>query len=301
MRTTTRLLELVRSSKLLVMPAAFDAMSARIVQEEGFAAVQCTGMGIALAHGVPDFSILSMREMVDQTRSMVRAVGIPVMGDADTGFGGIVNVWHCVREFESAGAAGMNLEDQLFPKRCGRIAGKELVPLEDMVAKIQTAAAARLDADFVINARTDALGLHGIDEAIRRGNAYLAAGATMIFVQGVSRRDEVATLTAGIQGPVGINLIEQLPSCAELTFAELESLGVARVSLSASTMLAAIHGIRKALRQVREWDGTRVDPSYFAPFADLHTLAGMDEALAIEQRFSPTHLPESPPAQANSS
>jgi methylisocitrate lyase len=186
----------------------------------------------------------------------------------------------------------MNLEDQVFPKRCGRVAGKELVSLDEMVARIQTASAARSDADFVINARTDALGLFGIDEVVRRGNAYLQAGATMIFVQGVSSRSEIASLTDRIRGPVGINLIEQNPSCADISFTEMQELGVARVSLSASTMLAAMHGIRKALRKVREWDGTRLDAEVFVPFADLHALAGMDEALAIEKRFSV-------PSQAN--
>ena len=286
MRMSTRLQELIKAPGLLVMPAAFDAMSARLVEEAGFDAVQCSGMAISLSEGVPDFSILSMREVVEKTRILARAVNIPVMGDADTGFGGLVNVWHCVKEFEDAGAAGMNLEDQSFPKRCGRVSGKELVTLDEMVARVRTAAAARTDPDFVINARTDALGLLGIEDAVRRGNAYLEAGATMIFVQGVSSLEEIKCLTEQIHGPVGINLIEQHPSCADISFSEMERLGVARVSLSATTMLAAIQGIRKALRKVREWDGTRLDAEVFAPFIDLHSLAGMDAALAIEKQFS---------------
>jgi 2-methylisocitrate lyase-like PEP mutase family enzyme len=285
-RATTRLHRLIHAPELLVMPAAYDALSARLIEEAGFAAVQCSGMGIALAHGVPDFSILSMREMVDATRTLARAVAIPVMGDADTGYGGVVNVWHGVREFEAAGAAGMNLEDQVFPKRCGRIAGKELVSLREMALKVEAAAQARTDDHFVINARTDALGMAGIEAAIERGNAYLKAGATMVFIQGVSTREEMARLVGEIDGPVGINLMEQHANCADVSFEEMQRLGIARVSLSASTMLAAIHGMRKALAGIAGRGGTRLDPEVFAPFEDLHRIAGMPEALAIEQRFS---------------
>lgn len=286
MRMTTRLRALIHAPELLVMPAAYDALSAKLIEEAGFAAIQCSGLGISLAEGVPDFSILSMREMVDKTRTIASAVQIPVMGDADTGYGGVVNVWHAVKAFEAAGAAGMNLEDQVFPKRCGRMAGKELVSLRDMALKVEAAADARTDADFVINARTDALGMFGIDEAVRRGNAYLAAGATMVFVQGISTRAQIAQLTAEIKGPVAMNLMEQHANCADLSFQDLQSLGVARVSLSVSTMLSAIHGMRAALRQIRTWGGTRVEPEVFAPFDDLQQLAGMHDALALEQQFS---------------
>ena len=288
MRMTTRLRNLIQAPTLLVMPAAYDALSAKLIQEAGFHAVQCSGLSISLAEGVPDFSILSMREMVDKTRTIARAVEVPVMGDADTGFGGVVNVWHGVKEFEAAGAAGMNLEDQLFPKRCGRVAGKELIPLRDMALKVEAAASARHDTDFVINARTDALSMFGMAEAVLRGNAYLDAGATMIFVQGVSTREEVAQLTAEIRGPVGMNLMEQHPNCADLSFQDLQDLGVARVSLSVTTMLSAIHGMRRALSQIQAWAGTRVDDGVFAPFEDLHRLAGMHDALALEKRFSDT-------------
>ena len=286
MRMTTRLHALIHAPELLVMPAAYDALSARLIEEAGFFAVQCSGMGIALAHGVPDFSILSMREMVDATRSLASAVKIPVMGDADTGFGGVVNVWHGVREFESAGAAGMNIEDQVFPKRCGRIAGKELVSVREMTLKVEAAAHARTDAHFVINARTDALSMTGMDAAIERGNAYLDAGATMVFIQGVSTREQMARLAGEIHGPVGINLMEQHTACGDVSFADMQKLGIARVSLSASTMLAAIHGMRQALARIRSWDRTRVDADVFAPFDELHRIAGMPEALAIERRFS---------------
>jgi methylisocitrate lyase len=279
------LAELIKDPKILVMPAVFDAISARLVQEAGFSAIQCSGLGVSASWGVPDISILSMREMVERTRMIAQSVDLPVMGDADNGYGNAVNVWYTMREFESAGTAGANLEDQVFPKRCGRLAGKELVSTHEMVMKIESARNALRDDDFVINARTDALNIEGIQAAIERGNEYLKAGATMIFVQGVSGKEQIKQLTAEIKGPVGINLIEEKPSCADLSFNELERLGVARVCLSATLMLAAIRGMRIALQQLQQWDGTRCDPLVFAPFDDLHNLAGIENSKRVERDF----------------
>lgn len=279
-----RLHDLIVQPPLLVMPAAYDALSAKLAQEAGFQALQVSGLSLSAADGLPDFSILSMREMVERTRRIAAAVDIPVMGDGDTGYGGVVNVWHTVREFEDAGAAGVNLEDQVFPKRCGRLEGKEIIPLREMCAKLDAAVSARRDPHFVLNARTDALGLEGLDATVERANAYLEAGATMVFVQGISRLDEIEALVGRIRGPMAMNLIEQHAGCVELTFERLQALGVARVSLSASLMLSAIHGMRQALGRIREWGGTRVDPEVFASFEDLHTLSGTREAQAIEKR-----------------
>jgi 2-methylisocitrate lyase-like PEP mutase family enzyme len=285
MKKTTRLRTLIEAPEILVMPAAFDGLSARLVAEAGFQSVQCSGMGVAATEALPDFSILSMREMVDRTRTIVRAVELPVMGDGDTGYGSAVNVWYTVQEFESAGAAGMNLEDQVFPKRCGRIIGKDIVSIEEMQLKIAAACDARKDRDFVINARTDALSLVGIDEAVKRGNAYMDAGATMIFVQGVSSLAQAADLANKIRGPVAINLMEEHASCSELTFAQLQRVGIARVSLSVSLLLASLQGMRTALQRVNEWGGTRTDASTFVPFEELHRLAGMPHAKKLEELF----------------
>lgn len=285
MKQTTRLRSLIEDPKLLIMPAAYDALSARLAQEAGYEAVQCSGLGIATSEGVPDFSILSMREFLDRTRVMVRSVDVPVMGDADTGYGSAVNVWHCTRDYEDIGAAGMNLEDQVFPKRCGRIAGKELVSIEEMQSKIEAAADARRDKDFVINARTDGLSLIGMDEAVKRGNAYLDAGATMAFIQGVTSLDECKELVARINGPVAMNVVEEKEGCATMTFAELEAIGIARVGVSTALILGAIHGMRNALASLKEWGGTRIDPDVFAPFNDLQALGGMPEARALEARY----------------
>ena len=287
MKMTTRLRSLIEAPKILVMPAAYDGLSAKIAEETGFEAVQCTGLGVAASYGLPDFSVLSMREMVDRTRVIARAVELPVMGDGDTGYGSAVNAWYTVREFEDAGAAGVNLEDQIFPKRCGRILGKEIVSVEEMQLKIAAACDARKDKDFVINARTDALSLIGMDEAVKRGNAYMEAGATMIFVQGISNLEQARELAARIRGPVAMNLMEESAACASMTFSDLEKAGIARVSLSVSLLLAAMRGMRTAMIRVKEWGGTRTDPETYAPFADLHRLAGMPHAQALEQKFVP--------------
>lgn len=292
MKMTTRLRSLIEAPKILVMPAAYDGLSAKIVEEAGFEAVQCTGLGVAASYGLPDFSILSMREMVERTRVIANAVGLPVMGDGDTGYGSAVNAWYTVREFEDAGAAGVNLEDQIFPKRCGRILGKDIVSAEEMQLKIQAACDARKDKDFVINARTDALSLLGMDEAVKRGNDYLEAGATMIFVQGVSSLEQARELAARIRGPVAMNLMEENVSCAGMSFSALEKAGIARVSLSVSLLLSAMHGMRTAMRRVKDWDGTRTDPETYSPFADLHRLAGMPHAQSLEEKFVRLKAPD---------
>jgi len=283
---TTRLHTLIHAADILVMPAAFDPISARLVQEAGFTAVQCSGLGISATHlGMPDVSILSMSDMVARTRAIVDAVDIPVMADGDTGFGNEVNTWYAVRAFEDAGAAGINLEDQILPKRCGQVEGKTLVSANEMVAKIRAAVDARRDPHFVINARTDALSLGGIEEAVARGTAYLEAGATMVFVEGIRSRDEVRELASRLHGPLATNIIEQGDGMQDVTFAELQSLGVARVSLSVSLLLGAIHGMRKALAHVIRTNGSVFDPAVHAPFADAHALSGMPHALELERRL----------------
>ena len=288
MKKTTRLSELIHSPKLLVMPGAYDAISARLCEQAGFAAVQCSGMGIAAAMGFPDVSVLSMRDIVDRTGAMATAVDVPVMGDGDTGYGNAVNTWYTVREFERAGAAGVNLEDQVLPKRCGRLDGKAVISIEEMVGKLEAAVDARTDRDFVINARTDALSLNGIEDVIKRGNAFLRAGATMFFVEGVRTRDEIAHVVAKVDGPIAINLIEDDigSGLADITFDELERMGVARCSISVSTLLGAIHGIKKALAKIGEWQGVHFDAEVHPPFESAHALAGMGHAADISSRYN---------------
>ena len=286
MRKTTRLKQLVHAPELLVMPGAWDPLSARVIQDAGYAAVQCSGFAMSVTHlGLPDYSFLSFSDMLAVTQKIVDAVDLPVMADGDTGFGNAVNAWYAVRAFERIGAAGINIEDQVMPKRCGHLDGKAIVPLDEAVAKIRACAEARTDPDFVINARTDALAVAGIDEVIRRGNAYLEAGATLVFIDGMTSRELTEQAVRGIQGPVSINLVEGGRSPDDFGFAEMQALGVARVSLPLTLMLGALHGMRQALGAVRAHGGIAGSALLVAPFADFKRLAGFDEVFALEQRY----------------
>lgn len=281
-----RLRELILSPKLLVMPGAYDPLTARLVEEAGFDALQCSGYGISVAHlGLPDYGFLGMREAVERTARIVEAVRIPVMADADTGFGNAVNAYHALRAFERAGAAGMNIEDQVAPKRCGHLDGKQLLPLDEAIAKIKACVDARTDPDFVVNARTDALATHGVDEVIRRGNAYLEAGATMVFVDGLDSRDAARRIAREIAGPVAINAVEGGRTPRGFGFAEMEAMGIARVSLPGTTMFAAVHAIREVLAEVRRSGGIEGYEDRIADFSAIQDLLGMRDLQALEQRY----------------
>jgi 2-methylisocitrate lyase-like PEP mutase family enzyme len=285
MRKTTRLRRLIEAPELLVMPGCFDAMSARLIEQAGFAAAQCSGLGITAAYaGLPDYSMLGMTDMAACTARIAAAIDIPLMADGDTGFGNAVNAWYTVRAFERAGAAGINLEDQVMPKRCGHLEGKQVVSLEEGVAKIAAAAEARLDKDFVINARTDTLATHGIDEVIRRGNAYLAAGATMIFIDGMDSEAHLAKAVMSIAGPVAINLVAGGKS-PPLSLSRLQELGVARVSLPGICIASAIAGMRRALANVAANDGLVVDAQSRGEFLGTHSLFGMDRVSELEAHY----------------
>jgi 2-methylisocitrate lyase-like PEP mutase family enzyme len=286
MEKASRLKELVTSRDLLVMPGVYDPVSAMLAEQAGFAALQCSGLAIAAVHlGVPDYSIISLGEMTEHTGRIARSVDVPVMGDGDTGFGNAVNVYFTVQAFERCGAAGVNIEDQVMPKRCGHLDGKQIIDIDEAVAKIRAAADARRNPDFVINARTDALATDGIDTVIRRGNAYLEAGATMVFVEGITSRDEIRAAVAGIDGPVAINIIEGGKSPTKLTFTELRELGVARVSLPGIVLAASVRGISDTLRQVLSDDGTWNVADRTADFATVHALSGTPLVQSLERRY----------------
>jgi methylisocitrate lyase len=286
MKKTTRLRQLIEDKALLIMPGAYDVISARLVQQAGFQAIQASGANIVACHyGVPDYSLVSAREMAEHTGRIAGSVDVPVMGDADTGFGNAVNTYLTIKEFERAGAAGVNIEDQIMPKRCGHLEGKILLPIEEAVAKLTAATAAKQDTDFVINARTDALGVYGIEEVIRRGNAYLEAGATMVFVEGVDSETNIAAAVKGIRGPVAINLVEGGKTPQELTFALLESLGVARVSLPSTLMQASIKAISTVLERVTAQGGIGGYGELLAGFGVSQRLLGSAELFELETKF----------------
>ena len=270
---------------MVVMPGAYEPIGAKLIEAAGFDAIQCTGAGIAgTLLGLPDYSMLGMSDMVAVTGRIAEAVQIPVMADGDTGFGNAVNTWYAVQAFERVGAAGVNLEDQVMPKRCGHLDGKEVITLEEGVAKIRAAVDARHDKDFVINARTDALAVHGVEEVIRRGNAYLEAGATMVFVEGATSAEVIAAAVREIKGPVGVNIVPGGKSGA-LDLEELEQMGVARVSLPGLLLGAATKAMNDVLVEVRASKSVAGVAERMYAFRDFHQLLGMSEVSDLEARY----------------
>lgn len=207
MTAARRLRDLLARPEMLVAPGAYDAISAMTIQQAGFEAVYMTGSGTAAALGYPDLGLVTMTEMVDNAARIARSVELPLIADADTGYGNEMNVARTVREYEARGVAGLHIEDQVSPKRCGHLDGKEVVPRDDYVAKIRAAVLARRSPDFLIIARTDARAVTGLDDAIARANAALAAGADMAFVEAAQSVEEVAAIPRRVHGPCLLNMV----------------------------------------------------------------------------------------------
>jgi 2-methylisocitrate lyase-like PEP mutase family enzyme len=202
-----KLRELLRQDGILTAPGAYDCITARMIDQAGFSAVYMTGAGTAAALGYPDYGLVTMSEMVENAGRIGAAVKLPVIADADTGYGNELNVIRTVREYEQRGVAGIHIEDQGFPKKCGHLENKTVVPLEDYVAKIRAAVSAKRDHDFVIIARTDARAVLGFEEAIRRANASLDAGADMAFVEAPESLEEMAAVPRSVHGPCLLNIV----------------------------------------------------------------------------------------------
>jgi 2-methylisocitrate lyase-like PEP mutase family enzyme len=199
--------QLLDSPELIVAPGAYDAITARLVEHAGFPLVYMTGAGTAAARGYPDYGLLTLSEMVDTAAVLARSVSVPVLADADTGFGNELNVTRTVREYEARGVAGIHLEDQVSPKRCGHLDGKQVIERDRFTSLITAAVAARQSDDFIIVARTDAVATHGLDEAVDRANAALDAGADVAFVEALTTMDETAAVPARVHGPCLLNIV----------------------------------------------------------------------------------------------
>lgn len=207
MQQAKQLRSLLVNPGILVAPGAYDAGTAMLVQGAGFPAVYMTGAGVSATYGLPDYGLIGMAEMVAHAREMAGAVKIPLIADADTGYGNELNVTRTVWEYEKAGVAAMHIEDQVSPKRCGHLAGKEVVPREDFLAKISAAVKARRDPDLFIIARTDARAVDGLEEAIARANAALDQGADAVFVEATQSVDEAASVPKRVNGPCLLNMV----------------------------------------------------------------------------------------------
>ena len=274
---------LLDDPRITIAPGAADAMTARLIEEAGFDVVYVTGAGIANAqYGVPDVGLLGLDEVLRIVRAIVSVVGVPVLVDADTGFGGSMNVARTVRELEKAGAAGVQLEDQVMPKRCGHFEGKQVVPAEEMVARLAAARMARMDPGFVIVARTDARQTDGLDEALDRARRYADAGADAIFVEALESEDELARVRGEVPSvPLVVNLVYGgrtpiLP--AEV----LEKLGFSMALYANLQLCAAIFAVRRALDHLRDTGSSMGLEDSIASWAERQRLVGLTEVQALE-------------------
>jgi len=291
MTKARRLRELLQNARPLVSPGVYDGYSVRLVEAMGFKTAATTGSGLSnTLLGQPDIGILSLLENVDACRHLARSVGIPLTADADTGYGNAVTVFHTVQYFEEAGVVGVNLEDQVMPKRCGHMRGKEVISVAEMCKKIEAATRARKDPDFVINARTDSIATGGIDEAVRRARAYAAAGADMIYPDAIRSEDDIARIVEAVPDtPVNVNMgfgVRSRPTSPLIPLRRLKELGVARVSCPRMLTAAALSGMRKALEVMRESiaTGEAIDrPDLLVGMEDITDLMGYPRIAELEQ------------------
>jgi carboxyvinyl-carboxyphosphonate phosphorylmutase len=260
-------------------------LTARIIEKVGFSAVYMTGYGQAASHlGRPDIGLMSMTEMVQRARNIAEAVALPVIADADTGFGNAVNVIRTVREYESAGAAAIQLEDQVSPKRCGHMLGREVIPMEEMVGKIKAAADTRRDSDFLIIARTDARTVYGIEEAIRRALAYEEAGADILFVESPEDVDEMRKINSLIHKPTLANMVEggRTPMLANNELAEI---GYDLVIYPTASTFVASKAIWGLMENLRAQGTTRGMIPQMVTFAEFNHLIGLDAINALGEKY----------------
>jgi 2,3-dimethylmalate lyase len=277
MSAAQRLRQILNGPGMVVAPFVFDAFQARIAQAAGFQALYMTGFGTAAARGFPDVGLLTMAEMVENVRYIAGAVETPLICDADTGYGNPVNVYRTVRDYEAAGAAALHIEDQVWPKRCGFLAGKQVIPLEEMVPKVKAACDARRDAAFVIIARTDALAVNGWEDVAQRARAYRAAGADLIFVDGIRTLDDMRRYVKEL-GDLPLLYNGQL-----LSVADIEKMGF-RLTIYSATLTAFYLRMRDVMRELKE-TGSVTQSSGSGVFDEMTTLLGVKDALMLGKKY----------------
>lgn len=283
---------LLNSGEFIVSPGVYDGYSVRLVEAAGFKTAATSGAALSNALlGVPDAGVMGLSENVNHCRHIARSVSIPVTADADTGYGNPMNVHYTVQMFEEAGIAGVNIEDQVSPKRCGHMPGKDVIEDVEMVKKIEAACAARRDDAFVIVARTDAIAVEGIEGACRRARAYADAGADMIFADAIREEADIARLVEAARVPVTVNMgfgIRSRPTTPLIPIRRLKELGVRRISLPRMLPAAAIRGMQTALELMRGVveSGEPIDrPDLLASIEDIMALMGYDEMRAREKEL----------------
>jgi 2-methylisocitrate lyase-like PEP mutase family enzyme len=281
--------DLLRRGGLIIAPGAYDCITARSIAQAGFGAVYMTGAGTAATLGYPDYGLVTMSEMADNAGRIAVAVDAPVIADADTGYGNELNATRTVREYERRGVAGLHIEDQGFPKKCGHLDNKTIVPLDEYLAKISAAVAAKRDPDFIVIARTDSRAVLGFEEAVRRANAALAAGADMAFVEAPQTLEEVAAVPRLVKGPCLLNVVWR-GKTPEVAFGDAERMGY-RVAIVPGMLFKAVIGVCDATLSELRQTGRHPVPMHSMTVRDAFRRVGADEWDAISDRFGASRPP----------
>ena len=289
----------LQQKQALAVPGCHDALSARIVEKTGFEAVQVSGFGVAGSLiGKPDVGLVEMKDVLEITRNIVHAVGIPVMADIDTGGGNAMNAARITELLLEMGVAGVNIEDQVFPKRCGHMEGKQVVSAEEMVGKVRAMSDARkrLGRDIIINARTDSYAAYGIDEAIRRASLYLKAGADMAFIDGIRTRDDIKRAVREIGGLLSVNLMDGVTGVKTelIPLPELAAMGVARVSIPVASIMVMHRALKDFFKALHDSPtGTLPGQTHWlSTFKDYTAFVGLPEYRTTEGDYLPPAVME---------
>jgi carboxyvinyl-carboxyphosphonate phosphorylmutase len=278
--------QLEDKNKIIILPGVFDALSARIAEQVGFEAIFQTGYGSSAAMlGMPDFGLLNAGETVDNARRIIRAVSVPVLVDADTGYGNPLNVWRLVRDLESLGTAGIFLEDQVWPKRCGHMVGKDVIPKDEYLPKLKAALEARKSKHFIIVARTDARAPMDLDEAIERGKAYRKAGADVIFVEAPRSVEELKKVADEIGAPLVANMIEDGVT-PNLPAHELLKLGYRIAVFPLSALYGATYAMREVLTELKKTGTTKETRKNMVTFRDFNRFVDLGKYTDLEKRYT---------------
>ena len=276
MSTRSKLRQMINSEGMVVAPFVLNAFHAKIAEATGFEAVYMTGAGTSAEKGFPDVGLLTQTEMVQNARYIAKAVSVPVVCDADTGYGNPINVRRTVQEYEDAGVAGIHIEDQVFPKKCGFFQGKQVIPQEEMVQKIQSALDSRTDPDFVIIARCDAYAVTGWEDTVRRCRTYIEAGADMVFVDGIKTVEDLQTYAADLSDLPRMYNGDLLPT------QDVERLGT-KLMICGSTIWLIYKAVKDSFEELKATG--KVNPDRYATRWDVANLLGLEEIYEMERKY----------------
>jgi 2,3-dimethylmalate lyase len=286
MRATTKLRQMLQEPGIIAAPGAYDCLTAKIIQQAGFPAVYMTGAGTSVARlGYPDLALATASEMIANAAEIAAAVNVPVIADADTGYGGVLNIQRTIRQYERAGVAAVHVEDQEFPKRCGHLDNKRVVPVSDMTQKIRAAVDARTDEDFVIIVRTDALAVTGWDDTIHRCEEYVMAGADALFIEALRTPEEAQQVTQIFNLPLLYNFVETGKSPLIPT-QELERLGFKLVIFPVSALLTVCNTVANLMRELKQHGTTSHLMNNMVSLGECFETVGLSEMLAQDNYYS---------------